>query len=72
MDFKRPVFAMAVLQAPFSLTHWLTDLSFSYCVSHVVGPVSAFFWKVWYQWSFPLPAFFKYYFRDFMFTFIFW
>ena len=24
MDFNRPVFAMAVLQAPFSLTQWMT------------------------------------------------
>ena len=38
MDFKRPVFAMAVLQASFSLTHWLTDSSFSYCVTwHLSG-----------------------------------
>ena len=35
IEFKRLVFAMAVLQAPFSLTQWLTDSSFSYCVSHV-------------------------------------
>ena len=35
IDFKRPVFAMTVLQASFSLTHWLTDSSFSYGVSHV-------------------------------------
>ena len=40
MDFNRPVFAMAVLQAPFSLTHWLTDSSFSYCVSHVTCHLS--------------------------------
>ena len=30
-DFKRPIFAMAFLQTPFSLT----DSSFSYCVSHI-------------------------------------
>ena len=57
MDFNRPGFAMAVLQTPFWLTHWLTDSSFSYCVSHVICPLSgvtAFFWSLWYQWSLSL------------------
>ena len=34
-NFRRTVFAMAVLQAPFWLPHWLTNSSFSYCVSYV-------------------------------------
>ena len=49
ISFKRPVFAMAVLQAPFvmnSLIDWL--ILFILCV---IYQVSSFYWKVWYRWT---------------------
>ena len=54
MNFRRPVFAMAALQEPFLLTHWISYFPIVCHMSHDICPVSAFFWKVWYQWRLPL------------------